>query len=149
MGECGCENVVSVGQNEEGRKGVAVAVAVCEVVWLRLELQMHSPHFSVCATGALICPNTSMPKPLVDLTVVCLLSVVLAMVWRYHWRSIIDGDDFDSARILGAIDSKAKLLIEEYEEKAKLQNKEVPDPSDPAPNHPQQNLLSTGFLSIV
>jgi hypothetical protein len=107
MGECGCEKVVSVGQREEGREGVAVAVAVCEVVWLRLELQMdeiwwrlppsgselHSPHFSVCATVALICPNTSMPKPLVDLTAVCLLSVILAMVWRYHWRSMVDGDE--------------------------------------------------------
>ncbi|KAF9371489.1 hypothetical protein CPB97_001937 [Podila verticillata] len=54
-----------------------------------------------------------MPKPLVDLTAVLILSAILAMIWRYHWRSIIDSDELDSARILGAID-EVKLLIAQY-----------------------------------
>lgn len=39
------------------------------------------------------------------------------MIWRYNRRSIIDGDNFESARILGAIDSEIKLLIAQYESK--------------------------------
>ena len=52
-----------------------------------------------------------MPKPLVDLTAVLPLSVIPTMIKIYHWLSIIDGDEFESARILGVINSEVKLLM--------------------------------------
>lgn len=61
---------------------------------------------------------------------------LVAMIWRYRLRSIIDGDEFGSARILDAIYSEVKLLIAQYEEKARLQKKKAPDPPDPAPEPP-------------
>lgn len=85
-----------------------------------------------------------MPKPLVDLTEVHLLSVILAMVWIYHWHSIID-DKLDSAHMLGAIDSEDKLLIAQYEEKARLLRK-VPELPDLAPEPPPTEPLRTGFF---
>lgn len=62
------------------------------------------------------------------------------MVGRYRWHSIIDGNEFDSARILGAIDSEVKLLIAQYEKKARLQKKKAPDPPDSALKLPPAEL---------
>jgi len=59
------------------------------------------------------------------------------MIWRYHWSSIIDGKEFDSVHMLGAIDSEVKLLIAQYEEKVRLRKK-APNPPDPAPESPPE-----------
>lgn len=53
-----------------------------------------------------------MAKPPVDLTVALLFSAILAMVWRYHWRTLMDGDT-----LLGAIDSEISFLTSQHEEK--------------------------------
>lgn len=46
--------------------------------------------WSLPAVETLFYLHTSMPEPLIDLTMVFLLSAILVTVWRYNWLTIMD-----------------------------------------------------------
>ena len=75
------------------------------------------------AVASLFLPNPPKHQPLVDLSAVLLLSAILASIWKYHWKTIMDNEAFDADTILRAIDAEVVYLLAQEEEKKRLQTK--------------------------
>jgi hypothetical protein len=41
-------------------------------------------------------PKPPVHQPLVDLSAVLLLSAIMAMIWKHHWKTVIDAEPFDN-----------------------------------------------------
>ena len=72
----------------------------------------------------LLYPN----QPLVNLSAVLILSAIMTMIWKHHWKSIIDEEAFDTNIILCAIDCEVNYLLAQVLEKKRLQDKKQPPP---------------------
>ena len=67
-------------------------------------------------------------QPLADLSAVLILSAILTVIWKYHWKTIMDEETFDSGIILCAIDREVNYLLAQRAEKKRLQDKKHPPP---------------------
>jgi len=52
----------------------------------------------------------------------------MAMIWKYHWKTVIDAEPFEIDNILSAIDSEVNYLLAQAGEKKRLQAKKQPPP---------------------
>jgi len=77
---------------------------------------------------SLFYPKPPVHQPLVDLSAVLLLSAIMAMIWKYHWKTVIDAEPFEIDNILSAIDSEVNYLLAQAGEKKRLQAKKQPPP---------------------
>ena len=87
------------------------------------------------AVASLFLPNPPKHQPLVDLSAVLLLSAILASIWKYHWKTIMDNEAFDVDTILRAIDAEVIYLLAQ-EEKKRLQAKAEARVATPTPPEP-------------
>jgi hypothetical protein len=85
---------------------------------------------------SLFYPKPPVHQPLVDLSAVLLLSAIMAMIWKHHWKTVIDAEPFDTDKILSAVDSEINYLLAQAGEKKRLQAKKRP-PSPPSTIPPE------------
>ena len=86
----------------------------------------------------LLYPNPPVYQPIINLSAVLVLSAILSMIWRFHWKAIIDEEDFESDIVLRAIDREINYLLAQMAEKKRLQDKKLPPtpPTIPPPEPP-------------
>ena len=100
-----------------------------------LEASCH-PKLVPVAVASLFLPNPPKYQPLVNLSAALLLSAILASIWKYHWKTIMDNEAFDVDTILRAIDAEVIYLLAQEEEKKRLQAKAEARVATPTPPEP-------------